>query len=265
MEYAVQVQSLTRVFKPLRPGAMPYIAVKDVDLNIREGEFLCLVGPSGCGKTTILNIIAGFEAPTTGQVLVRGCPVNGPGADRGVIFQSDVALFSWLTVKENVAFGLRIRNVPQTSIESIVEQSLLLVGLADYQHNFPDELSGGMKQRVQIARVLANDPCILLMDEPFAALDAQTRRHMQQELSRIWSDTRKTILFITHDISEAITLGDRIAVMTRGPCARIKSEIEVDLPRPRIRLSDEFVRLFNLLTDEIEAASADCGGVSPCP
>lgn len=230
----------------------PFVALDRVDLHVKEGEFFCLLGPSGCGKTTLLSIIAGFERPTSGEVKVYGRNVTGPGADRGVVFQSDQALFEWLTVEENVEFGLRMRGIPPGERRAVVERNLALVGLTAHRKKFPHELSGGMKQRVQIARVLANDPEILLMDEPFAALDAQTRRRMQQELTRIWSKARKTVVFITHDIAEAITLGDRIGVMTHGPAARIKRVVEVNLPRPRDHLTEDFVRLFNELHDEIE-------------
>ncbi len=248
---AIEVIGLHMEFR--RDGlSEPFVALERVDLEVREGEFFCLLGPSGCGKTTLLSLIAGFERPTSGEIRVFGKAVEGPGADRGVVFQSDQALFEWLTVEENVEFGLRMRGIPRQERRAIVERNLALVGLAAHRHKFPHELSGGMKQRVQIARVLANDPEILLMDEPFAALDAQTRRRMQQELTRIWSKARKTVVFITHDIAEAITLGDRIGVMTHGPAARVKRIVPVDLPRPRDHLTEDFVRLFNELHDEIE-------------
>ncbi len=248
---AIELIDLRMEFRRDR-SSEPFVAIDRVDLQVREGEFFCLLGPSGCGKTTLLSIIAGFERPTSGEVKVYGRPVTGPGADRGVVFQSDQALFEWLTVEENVEFGLRMRGIPPKERKAIVDRNLYLVGLTAHRHKFPHELSGGMKQRVQLARVLANDPEILLMDEPFAALDAQTRRRMQQELTRLWSKARKTVVFITHDIAEAITLGDRIGVMTHGPAARIKRVVEVELPRPRDHLTEDFVRLFNELHDEIE-------------
>ncbi|MBI4321405.1 MAG: ABC transporter ATP-binding protein [Chloroflexi bacterium] len=234
-------------------GGERHVAVHDVSLSVEEGEFLCLVGPSGCGKTTLLNLVAGFEQPTEGEVRVFGELVTHPGPERAVVFQSDLALFSWLTVHENIEFGLRMRGVPAAERKRVVEQNLELVGLADHRGRFPHELSGGMKQRVQIARVLANNPKAMLMDEPFAALDAQTRRRMQYELARIWSHTGKTVLFITHDLAEAIILGDRVGIMTRGPAGRIKRVVQVDIPRPREdRMTARFVELYNELSAEIE-------------
>jgi NitT/TauT family transport system ATP-binding protein len=233
------------------------VAVQNIDLTVNEGEFFCLLGPSGCGKTTLLHMIAGFEQPTAGSIEVFGKEVREPGPDRGVVFQTDLALFSWLTVEENVAFGLKIRGVARSQRQETVEKNLELVGLAPYRRRFPFELSGGMKQRVQIARVLANDPQVLLLDEPFAALDAQTRRHLQRELAAIWARSGKTALFITHDIGESLILGDRVGVMTPGPASRIKRIVEVDLPRPRGRgVTERFLELFNLLESEIEPAAA---------
>lgn len=194
-----------------------YLALRDVQLEVRDGEFFCLLGPSGCGKTSLLNLIAGFVQPTAGHVDIRGHAVTRPDKDRGVVFQSDRALFDWLTVEENVSFGPRMRGVPQADWRGPVEEMLKLVGLADHRTKLPRELSGGMKQRVQIARVLANGPDILLMDEPFAALDAYTRAVMQREVTRIWEAARRTVVFVTHDIAEAIWLADRIGIMTRGP------------------------------------------------
>jgi ABC-type nitrate/sulfonate/bicarbonate transport system ATPase subunit len=187
-------------------------------------------------------MIAGFLRPSSGDILLRGNPIKGPGIDRAVVFQGDAALFNWLTVEENVAFGPRMQGIPEERYRHIVAENIRLVGLEGFEKYQPNQLSGGMKQRLQIARVLANDPGILLMDEPFGALDAQTRGIMQQELSRIWSNKKKTVLFITHDIDEAVLLGDRIAVMTAGPGASIKAILNVPLPRPR-DLNDEFLRL----------------------
>ena len=230
----------------------PYQALEGVDLEVREGEFFCLLGPSGCGKTSLLNLVAGFVQPTAGTVEIGGRAVGEPDKDRGVVFQSDRALFDWLTVEENVAFGLRIRGVPQAQWRAPVDELLRVVGLWDHRAKLPRELSGGMKQRVQIARVLANDPDILLMDEPFAALDAHTRGRMQKEVARIWEKWRRTVLFVTHDIAEAIWLADRIGIMTKGPGSHIRAILEVDLPRPRARMDAAFVDLFNRLTDAIE-------------
>ena len=206
----------------------------NIDLRIRQGEFFCLVGQSGCGKTTLLNVIAGFLAPTQGAVYFDGRALNGPSNDRVVVFQ-DVhnSLFPWMTVRENVEFGLRMLGRPPDERKQRVDALLQLVGLTEHDGKFPDELSGGMKQRVQIARALAIGPKILLMDEPFASLDAQTRRTMQAELLRIWERTQTSVLFITHDIIEAVTLADRIGVMSKGPAATIVHVLEPNLPRPR--------------------------------
>lgn len=245
---------LRNVRKAFQGGATgEYVALDGLDLSVREGEFFCLLGPTGCGKSTVLHLVAGFETPTSGTVDVKGHLVSGPGADRGVVFQTEIALFPWLTVEENVAFGPRMRSMSSTARKDAVERNLELVGLARHRSKFPRELSGGMKQRVQIARALANDPDFLLMDEPFGALDAQTRRRMQEEVVRIWSEARKTVIFITHDIGEAIWLADRIGVMTRGPAARVKEIVEVGLPRPRHTMTAEFVELYNALTATIHA------------
>jgi NitT/TauT family transport system ATP-binding protein len=226
-----------------------YLAVRDVSFSIAPGEFFCLLGPSGCGKSTVLRMIAGFLQASSGQVLVRGTPVNEPSVDRAVVFQGDAALFNWLTAAENIEFGLRMRRVQEAERRRIVAENLRLVGLEGFEHYHPNQLSGGMRQRVQIARVLANDPAILLMDEPFGALDAQTRGIMQQELSRIWAARRKTVLFITHDIEESLLLGDRVAIMSAGPAATIKKVLNVPLPRPR-----EIGEAFLTLRREIKAA-----------
>lgn len=228
--------------------------IQGLDLVVEDGEFLCLLGPTGCGKSTVLNMIAGFEPANAGQIRVFGSAVTGPSADRGVVFQSEIALFSWLTVEENAAFGLKMRGLPVARIREVVDQNLELVGLAPHRHKFPRELSGGMKQRVQIARALANDPRILLMDEPFGALDAQTRRRMQGELAQIWMQARKTVLFITHDINEAIWLGDRVAVMSHGPGAHVIASRTIDLPRPREAMTAEFSELYNELNGWLHPA-----------
>ncbi len=252
---ALVISGLSKMFLRSGPGLEGYCALEGIDLTINDGEFFCLLGPSGCGKTTLLELIAGFETPTEGQILNFGHPVIGTDPERGVVFQTERAIFPWLTVEENIAFGMVMRGIPPAERSRRVEQNLRLVGLDNYRQNFPHEISGGMKQRVQIARILANDPKILLMDEPFAALDAQTRRRMQVELSAIWTSTKKTIVFITHDISEALVLADRVGVMSRGPGARIRRIIDIGLPRPRDHLTPEFARLFNLLEDEIEGGS----------
>lgn len=243
-----------------RSGA--WEAVKDVSLDLAEGEFVCLLGTSGCGKTTVLNMVAGFEAPSDGRILLDGAPVRRPGAERGVVFQGHDSLYDWLSALDNIAFGLRLRGVPRRERRRRAERVLDLVGLAGQGAKHPVELSGGMKQRIQIARALVADPRILLMDEPFGALDAMTRAALQAELSRIWAATRKTVLFITHDIEEAVALSTRIAVMTRGPGGRVKSVIPVDLPFPRDRTSDGFMAVFRQVHALIHAeiAGAEIAG-----
>ena len=227
------------------------------DLAITQGEFFCLLGPSGCGKTTVLNLMAGFLTPTAGTLTLDGRPIVGPGVDRAVVFQSDDSLFTWLPSLDNVAFGPRMGGLPRERRYAIAREFLHLVHLDGQEHKYPGELSGGMKQRIQIARVLANDPKILLMDEPFGALDAQTRTRLQDELVEIWGKTRKTILFITHDIAEAVLLADRIGVMTRGPGAHIGEIIPVHLPRPRRRGSTGFGEMWERINALIEGEGAE--------
>jgi NitT/TauT family transport system ATP-binding protein len=206
-------------------------ALDDVSFEIRRGEFLCVVGPSGCGKSTLLNLIAGLDMPTGGQIVFDGRPVRGSGADRVVVFQ-EAALYPWLNVRGNVEFGLKLKGTPRNERRDIVDRYLELVNLTRFEKAFVHELSGGMKQRVQLARALAVEPRMLLMDEPFAALDAQTRDALQMELQEIWQRTGSTIFFITHNVREAALLGDRVLVMTPGP-GRLKAELPVDLQRPR--------------------------------
>jgi NitT/TauT family transport system ATP-binding protein len=215
--------------------------LQDVSLRIRAGEFVCLLGPSGCGKSTLLNAVAGFSLPTSGELTVDGRPVTAPGPDRGMVFQ-EYALFPWMTVHQNVAFGLEIKRLPAAEIARRVEALLRKLHLWDFRARFPKDLSGGMRQRVAIARVLALDPPILLMDEPFGALDALTRRNLQDELLRIWFESKKTVLFVTHSIEESIYLADRIVAMTYRP-GRIKREERVALPRPRDPSSPAFNEL----------------------
>lgn len=252
MQPAIRMRNVGMSFSGGRDGSS-YLALSNVHLEVRNGEFFCLLGPSGCGKTSLLNVVAGFVMPTSGQVDIDGQPVTKPDKDRGVVFQSDRALFDWLTVGENVSFGPRMRGLPEATWRKDVDEMLKLVGLWEHRAKLPRELSGGMKQRVQIARVLANNPEILLMDEPFAALDAYTRGHMQKEVTRIWDALRRTVLFVTHDIAEAIWLADRIGIMTRGPGSRIREIFEVDLPRPRERMTEGFIDLFNRLSEAIDA------------
>jgi NitT/TauT family transport system ATP-binding protein len=249
----VEVRKVARAYmKKAGPDrGQQYVALQDVSFSISPGEFFCLLGPSGCGKSTVLRMIAGFLPPSAGEVMVRGSRVKGPGMDRAVVFQGDAALFNWLTTAENVEFGLRMRRVPEPERRRIIAENIRLVGLEGFEHHHPNQLSGGMRQRLQIARVLSNDPAILLMDEPFGALDAQTRGIMQQELSRIWSSHKKTVLFITHDIEEALLLGDRVAIMTAGPAATIKKVLVVPLARPR-EVGEEFLRLRREIKGAIE-------------
>ena len=241
-------------------GGAEYGAVEHFDLDIEAGEFFCLLGPSGCGKTTVLKLLAGFEAPTAGRILMDGHPVTGAGRDRGVVFQGDDSLYGWLNAVENVEFGLRMRHVGKAERRERARHYLELVGLTGQAKKYPAELSGGMKQRIQIARVLANEPAMLLMDEPFAALDAQTRALMQEELAGIWHTTRTTVLFITHDIDEAVRLGQRIGVMRAGPRSQVKGVIEVALNGARSRTDDVFLayyrQVYAMIRDEVAAAMA---------
>jgi NitT/TauT family transport system ATP-binding protein len=206
-------------------------AIESVSFSIAEGEFVSILGPSGCGKTTVLNIIAGFLQPTSGRILLSGHPIDGPGPDRGVVFQS-FALFPWRTVLQNVTFGLKMRGIPRVEREASAREYLKLVGLDGFEQRYPHELSGGMRQRAGVARVLANEPAVMLMDEPFASVDAQTRMGLQQDLIRIWERRRPTIFFVTHDVDEAVFLSNRIIVLTRRP-SQVREIIEVDIPRPR--------------------------------
>jgi NitT/TauT family transport system ATP-binding protein len=225
--------------------------VGGVDLDIAAGEFVCLLGPSGCGKSTLLNLIAGFLPASAGTVTAAGEPVRGPGIDRGVVFQSAEALFPWLTVRQNVEYGPRMRGIGRAERGAAALRYIDLVGLRHAADRFPDELSGGMRQRVQITRVLVNEPSIVLMDEPFGALDAQTREVMQRELDRIRRATRPTIVFVTHDIAEAILLADRVVTMTAGPDARLKTIAKVELSHPRDLTDPAAVALYRELRDDI--------------
>ncbi|HEY4316720.1 MAG TPA: ABC transporter ATP-binding protein [Herbaspirillum sp.] len=214
------------------------VALKDINLEIEAGQFVCLLGPSGCGKSTLLNAVAGFSLPSSGAVQADGKTVSGPGPERGMVFQ-EYALFPWMTVEQNIAFGLQIKGMPGEQRSVRVAALLEMLGMSDFGNRFPKDLSGGMRQRVAIARVLALDSPIMLMDEPFGALDALTRRNLQDELLRIWAELKKTILFVTHSIEEAIYLADRIVVMTYRP-GTVKRDLLVQLPRTRDPSTPEF-------------------------
>jgi NitT/TauT family transport system ATP-binding protein len=238
--------SLRNVTKRFASSRGPVLSLDDVSLDIDDGEFVTIVGPSGCGKSTMLNLIAGLLAPTSGQVLVNGEVVRGPGPQRGVIFQQ-YALFPWLTVRKNVEFGLRVANVPKAERHERAEHFIEMVGLQQFADALPKMLSGGMKQRCAIARAYAVNPSILLMDEPFGALDALTRVKLQEQLLQTWSREKRTVMFITHDVDEAVFLANRVIVMAARP-GRIFDVIDVDLPYPRtedMRLSPEFTALRN--------------------
>jgi len=229
------------------------LALDHINLQVKAGEFVCIVGPSGCGKSTLLHLIAGLHQPTSGQVLVDGQPVQGPGTDRIMIFQEH-GLFPWLTVAQNVEFGMKMKGIGKPEREEKTREYLRLVHLAKFEKSYIHQLSGGMRQRVAIARALATEPDVLLMDEPFAALDAQTRDLLHDELERIWGDTGRTIIFVTHNVREAVRLGDRVILLTFRP-GRLKSEFPVDLPRPR-HLEDPDVaraagQILSELRDEI--------------
>jgi len=224
----ILVNNVQKIFKT--PGK-DVVALKDINLEIKAGEFVCLLGPSGCGKSTLLNAVAGFALPSAGAITVEGKTISGPGPDRGMVFQ-EYALFPWMTVGQNIAFGMEIQKKDKAEIDLTVNQLLDMLHLNDFRDRFPKDLSGGMRQRVAIARVLALDSPIMLMDEPFGALDALTRRNLQDELLRIWNKLGKTILFVTHSIEESIYLADRIVVMTYRP-GTVKRDQTVDMPRPR--------------------------------
>ena len=235
---AQDILTIRGVTKRFAVGDGEVEALAAVDLSIPTGEFVCMIGASGCGKSTLLRIVAGFEEPTTGNVAMYGKAITGPGSDRGMVFQ-DYALFPWMTVRENISFGPRQRQLPREEIAKTADEFVRMVGLERFADRYPNQLSGGMKQRVAIARVLANDASILLMDEPFGALDALTREQLQNELLQIWKRTGVTPIFVTHSVEEAVLLADRVLVMSAGP-GRIESDFRIDLPRPRDVSSPEF-------------------------
>lgn len=265
----LRLKGVTKSFFMPRTGQTT-LAVEDFTLDVKAGEFICIVGPSGCGKSTVLNMVAGLQSPSAGLIEMDGRPVSGPGAERGVMFQ-DYALFPWKTVRENVGFGLRHgtpgKGMTATDRDARVDHFVDLVGLKGAEYKFPQQLSGGMRQRVALARLLANGPEVLLMDEPLGALDAQTRLLLQVELLRIWGETgksgaRKTVIFITHGIDEAVFLADRVVVMSSHP-GRISAVLDVDIPRPRredVRSHPRFAELseeiWSLIRDEAYRAIA---------
>ena len=264
MQSHIQINAVNKIFST---GGREVVALENINLDVRRGEFICLLGPSGCGKSTLLNAVAGFSSPTTGSILVDGKPVQAPGPERGMVFQ-EYALFPWMTVEKNIAFGLEIKKMPKAQINEKVGALLEMLNLQDFRDRYPKDLSGGMRQRVAIARVLALDSPIMLMDEPFGALDSLTRRNLQDELLRIWMEFKKTIIFVTHSIEESIYLADRIVVMTYRP-GTIKKDIRVSMPHPRDPSSAEFNDLKKELSllvmeeqsrhnqEEIKAPTAD--------
>jgi ABC-type nitrate/sulfonate/bicarbonate transport system ATPase subunit len=245
------IDGVGRVFPGVR-GRAPTVALQPTSFSVAHNDFITILGPSGCGKSTLLRIIAGLDTPTSGRVLLDGVPVASPGADRGMVFQS-YTLFPWLTVRENVCFGLRERGMPAAQQDSIADRWLARVGLEGFGNHHPKMLSGGMQQRTAIARALANDPKIMLLDEPFGALDNQTRSLMQELLLSIWEADQKTVLFVTHDIEEAIFMASRVVVMSARP-GRIKADVPVTLAHPRhytVKTTPEFSDLKARLTEEI--------------
>ncbi len=244
------------VRKEFGNGPNKVIAIEDITLKVRENEFLVIVGPSGCGKSTFLYLAAGFEEPTSGEILLDGRRIEGPGPDRGFVFQ-EFALYPWKTVLENVSFGLEIQGMDKKAAREKAREYIRTIGLSGFENAYPHTLSGGMKQRVGIARALAYDPEVLLMDEPFGSLDAQTKKLMQQELLRIWAKTRKTVVYVTHSVVEATYLADRVVVLTARP-SRVKGIVEVNIPRPRSYTDEKYLsireRILGLLDEEVAKA-----------
>ncbi|RYF18289.1 MAG: ABC transporter ATP-binding protein [Comamonadaceae bacterium] len=254
----LDIQGVGKTF----PGGT--VALQATDLCVQENDFITILGSSGCGKSTLLRMVAGLDTPTTGAIALDGRTVTGPGADRGMVFQS-YTLFPWLTVRDNVCFGLREKGLPLQEQHAIAQRFIAKVGLEGFERHYPKQLSGGMQQRTALARALANDPRILLMDEPFGALDHQTRELMQELLLGIWEDERKTVLFVTHDIDEAIFMGNRVVVMSARP-GRIKCDIPVPLPHPRhyaMKTTAAFSELKARLTEEIRIEVRRAAGLVP--
>jgi ABC-type nitrate/sulfonate/bicarbonate transport system ATPase subunit len=251
----LRIEGVGRTFEGVRGGA-PTVALQPTRLHVASNDFITVLGPSGCGKSTLLRIVAGLDSGSTGQVLLDGQPVVGPGADRGMVFQS-YTLFPWLTVRENICFGLREKRMPAAQQAEVARRFIAEVGLTGFESHYPKQLSGGMQQRVALARALANDPKVLLLDEPFGALDNQTRALMQELLLSIWQLHQKTVLFVTHDVDEAIFMAKRCVVFSARP-GRIKSEITIDLPYPRhytLKTTPRFSELKARVTEDIRAES----------
>ncbi len=247
----LSIQKVTKKFP--RDDGKPTVALRDVYLDIEEKEFICIVGASGCGKTTLLRIIAGLETITDGTILLNGVPIDGTDTDRGMVFQ-EYSLFPWKSVIDNIAFGLEMRGIPKAERRKMAEKYLEIIHLEQFRDAFPHELSGGMRQRVAIARALANEPKVLLMDEPFGALDAQTRNMMQRELLEIWEKTQKTIIFVTHSVDEAVFLADKIVILTPRP-GKIEEVIPIDLPRLRDRTAPEFAEVRKYILQKMEESA----------
>ncbi|ABO34708.1 ABC transporter related protein [Methanococcus maripaludis C5] len=247
----MSVLELKNLIKKFGNSKKDLVAVDNVDLSVQHNEFVSIVGPSGCGKSTILRMIAGLENPTSGGIYLDKKDVLGPDADRGMVFQQ-YTLLPWKTVLQNVTFGLEIKNVPKEERIEIAKKFIKMVGLEEFCDSYPYELSGGMQQRVAIARTLANDPKIVLMDEPFGALDTQTRAVLQDHLLKIWESEKKTVVFVTHSVDEAVYLSDRVVVMTARP-GKIKCIIDIDLGRPRKRTSVEFLEYKKKIIDELKS------------
>jgi NitT/TauT family transport system ATP-binding protein len=257
----LDISQVSKTFAGANGGT---VALQATDLSVAENDFITILGPSGCGKSTLLRMVAGLDTPSTGSITLDGRQVTGPGADRGMVFQS-YTLFPWLTILENVCFGLREKGLPLAEQHAIAQPFIQKVGLNGFEHHFPKQLSGGMQQRTALARALANEPRMLLMDEPFGALDHQTRELMQELLQGIWEAERKTVLFVTHDIDEAIFMGNRVVVMSARP-GRIKCDLKVEIAHPRhysVKTTPVFMELKARLTEEIRIEVQRAAGLLP--
>jgi NitT/TauT family transport system ATP-binding protein len=252
MTALLEIKGLTKSFSV---KGKTFEALHDVNLSVGDKEFMCLLGPSGCGKTTLLRIMAGLERPTSGAVLLDGEPIEGPGPQRGMVFQ-EYSLFPWRTILDNVAFGLELKGVSKDERNGKARKYLKAVGLEEFENSYPHELSGGMKQRVAIVRALVNNPKALFMDEPFGALDAQTRNVMQAELLRIWQEQQKTVVFVTHSVDEAIYLADRVVIMSARP-GQICEILDIEVPRPRVRTSSEVNRYRQRILQDLKSLRKD--------